>query len=248
MKRAFVLLAAAAAFGASACDGNSGGQSAANSNAPIDAVAPPEGGDWTKMVTQTAEGAFVMGNPNADVKLIEFASMTCPHCAEFDEKGAEPLIEKYVKTGRVSYELRNFVTNPLDMAASLIARCNGAQGFFPLTSGLFHSQQEWAQRASNMSPEQQQALEAQPPQQQIAAVADAAGLIQWAAQRGVPSAKARQCLTSQQEAERLVQMRTDADSQFQVPGTPSFALNGELLENASTWETLEPKIRDALGG
>ncbi len=248
MKPAYLLLAATAALASAACDGNNGGQSAANNNAPIEAVAPPQGGDWTKMVTQTPEGAFVMGNPNADVKLIEFASMTCPHCAEFDETGAKPLIEKYVKTGRVSYEMRNFVTNPLDMAAALIARCNGAQGFFPLTSGLFHDQGDWAQRASTMSPQQQQALQTQPAQQQIAALADAAGLTQWAAQRGVPSAKARQCLANQQETERLVQMRTDADTQFQVAGTPSFALNGELLENASTWETLEPKIRDALGG
>jgi protein-disulfide isomerase len=244
MKPAFVLLAAAAALGTSACDGNAGSQSAANTNAPIEAVAPPEGGDWTKMVTQTPEGGFRMGNPNADVKLVEFASMTCPHCAEFSENGDPQLIDKYVKTGRVSFELRNYVRDPLDLSMALVARCGGPERFFPLTDALFKSQDEFFQRVQ-AAPAAQQEAAAQSPQ----GYAQLAGLQQWAAQRGLPSARSSACLASQQEAERLVQMSTDARTQYpQFAGTPSFALNGELLENASTWETLEPKIRDALGG
>ena len=243
MKPAYVLLAAAAALAGSACDGNNGGQSAANNNAPIEAVAPPEGGDWTKMVRQTAEGGFVMGNPNADVKLVEFASMTCPHCAEFAENGAPQLIDKYVKTGRVSYEFRNYVMNGLDMAMSLVARCGGPERFFPLADAMFKSQREFSERAQSVPPEQQQTL-GQSPQ----GVAQMAGLQQWAAQRGLPSARSGQCLSNQQEAERLVQMSTDARTQYpEFAGTPSFLINGELLENTATWDALEPKIREALG-
>ena len=58
-----------------------------------------------------------MGNPNAKVKLVEFGSLTCPHCAEFEEEGGKALIENYVKTGQVSWEFRNFVRDPFDITA-----------------------------------------------------------------------------------------------------------------------------------
>jgi protein-disulfide isomerase len=244
MKPAFVLLAAAAALASSGCDGNAGGQSAANTNAPIEAVAPPQGGDWTKMVTQTPQGGFLMGNPNADVKLVEFASMTCPHCAEFDENGTQQLIDKYVKTGRVSFELRNYVRDGLDMSMSLLARCGGPERFFPLTEAMFKNQKEFFERVQG-APAAQQEAAAQSPQ----GLAQMAGLQQWAAQRGLPSTRSSQCLANQQEAQRLVQMSTDAQTEFpEFAGTPSFVINGKLLENTAGWDTLEPKIRDALGG
>ena len=236
MKQVYVLLAAAAALASAGCDGDQSGQSPSGNAAPIEAVAPPPGGDWTKMVTQTAEGGFLMGNPNADVKLVEYASMTCPHCADFAESGTQPLIDKYVKTGRVSFELRNYVRDGLDMAMSLVARCGGPERFFPLTDTLFKSQRSFFEKIGQAS--------AQSPQE----FAQLAGLQQWAAQRGLPSARSSACLANQQQAERLVQMTTDTQTQYPAfRGTPSFTINGELLENAASWPELEPKIRDALG-
>lgn len=246
MKSAHLLTAAAAVLALAGC-GSEGGNNKAASSEPIEAVPPPEGGDWSQMVSETPEGGFVMGNPDADVRLVEFASMTCPHCATFDQEGKPELVENYVKAGRVAYEFRNFVFNSADMAASLIARCNGAQSFFPLTSALFEDQQEWLDQVSSLSAEQQQAIQNLPPQQQVVAIAEAAGLQQWAAQRGVPSARSRECLTDQQEIDQLVQMRTDAVSQYQVPGTPAFVINGELAENVSSWDALEPELREAIG-
>ena len=60
---------------------------------PVEAVPAPNGGDWSTIVSATPEGGFVMGNPNAPVKLVEFGSMTCPHCAEFDEAAMKPLTD-----------------------------------------------------------------------------------------------------------------------------------------------------------
>src|SRR3546814_8236510 len=74
-----------------------------------------------------------MGNPEAAIKIIEFASLTCSHCADFSENGFPALRDKYVNTGKVSYELRNFVRDPLDMTAALLARCAGAEPFFSLS-------------------------------------------------------------------------------------------------------------------
>src|SRR5687768_3218644 len=95
MKPMYLHAAAAPVFASAACNAEKAG----DSSAPIaqaTAVKPPKGGDWQQVVAQTPAGGFVMGNPDAAVKLIEYGSMTCPHCAEFDETGVQPLIDKYV--------------------------------------------------------------------------------------------------------------------------------------------------------
>jgi protein-disulfide isomerase len=241
MKPAYVLLATAAIFASAACNAEKG--TSANSNAPIEAVAAPNGGDWTKTVVETPEGGVLMGNPNADVKVVEYGSLTCPHCAEFAEKGAPQLIDKYVKTGRVSFEFRNFLRDGLDMSMSLVARCGGPERFFPLSEAMFKDQREFFERAQAATPEQQQAAAASP-----AGFAQLAGLQQWAAQRGVPSAKSNACLADQATMDKLVQVSSDVTSQFPgFSGTPSFVINGKLLEQTSNWEKLEPQIREALG-
>lgn len=248
MKRSHILLATAAILASGACNAEQGRNAATGNVATEEAVEPPADGDWSQVVTQTSSGAFRMGNPNAPVKLVEFASMTCPHCAEFDETGVQPLIDKYVKSGQVSFELRNYVRDPFDIAASLIARCNGARTFFPLTRAMFEAQQEWISRLQAAPQSQLEALQNLGPQQQFLEIAKIADLQQWAAMRGVPTAKSTQCLTDQNAVNQLVQMNSDATSEYpQLPGTPAFAINGELLENTTNWATLEPKIREALG-
>ena len=132
------------------------------------------------------------------------------------------------------------------MAASLIARCGGTDRFFPLTRQLFESQPEWGAKLQGMSPEQYQQITSLPPNQLFVQLGQAAGLQQWAAQRGIPSARANQCLSNEQEVNRLVQINSDAVATYNVPGTPAFVMNGELVDGASNWERLEPEIRKAL--
>lgn len=246
MKPSYFLVCAAAVVAIAGCNSQ---QTDAATNVPlnIEPVAAPQGGDWTQIVSRTPEGGFLMGNPNAPVKLIEFGSMTCPHCAEFDEAGVQPLIDKYVKSGRVSYEYRNYVRDPYDLAGSLIARCNGAQGFFPLTRAMFKDQPNWLARLQTVPVEQQQAVSNLGPERQFLEVAKLAGFQQWAAMRGVPTAKSTACLTDQSEINRLVQMTSDATTDHpDFKGTPSFVINGELVDG-STWQVLEPELRKALG-
>ena len=247
MKRTHLLAAAAVLLASAACNGDKGKDSSGPST-KVEAVAPPEGGDWSQIVAQTPAGGFQMGNPNAAVKLVEYGSLTCPHCREFDETGVQPLIDNYVKSGRVAYEFRNFIRDPYDLTASLITRCNGAKGFFPLTRAMYKDQPNWVAKLQTMSPEQQQAQTQLGPDRQFAEIAKAAGFQQWAAMRGLPSAKSAKCLTDEAEVNRLVQMTSDATTAIpNFPGTPTFTINGELVENAAVWELLEPKIREALG-
>jgi protein-disulfide isomerase len=247
MKPIHLLVAAAAILASSACNAEKNNDSSGTAEAK--AVQPPKGGDWTQMVTATAAGGFQMGNPNAAVKLIEFGSMTCPHCREFDENGVGPLISKYVKSGQVAYEFRNFVRDPFDLAGSLITRCNGAKSFFPLTRAMYKDQANWVARLQGVSPAQQQALSSLPVNRQFVESAKLAGFQQWAAMRGVPSAKANACLSNEAEVNRLVQMNSDATTQYpDFPGTPTFVINGKMLEKTATWDLLEPQLRKAVGG
>jgi protein-disulfide isomerase len=254
MKSSHLAIAMAAIVATAACNGDktgangSAGTDSSTTSAP---VTPPASGDWTEVVTATDAGGFMMGNPNAKVKLIEFGSMTCPHCARFDEAAYEPLTQKYVKTGQVSYEFRNFVRDPFDVTASLITRCGGAKTFFPLTNAMYGDQANWIAKIQAATPEQQQALGTMSPEQEFKAIADLAGFKEWAAMRGIPAAKIDACLTDQNAVNQLVQMNNDAVSQFNIPGTPSFVMNGEVVAldgvpEVKVWPTLESKIKAAL--
>jgi protein-disulfide isomerase len=246
MKSIYSFLAGAVLL--AACNGQSGAEGSSNAPLNVEPVKPPQGGDWSQIISQSQAGGFLMGNPQAAVKLVEYGSMTCPHCAEFDEAGVPQLIDKYVKTGQVSFEFRNYVRDPFDLAASLIARCNGEKSFFPLTRAMFEDQQNWIAKLQTVSPEQQQRLTTLPPSQQFVEIAKLAGFQQWAAKRGVPTAKSTACLSNEAEVNRLVQMNSDATTAHpDFKGTPAFTINGELVDGAS-WQALEPELRKALSG
>ena len=245
MKISYLILGSAALL-ATACNAEKGAGNSAAPEVTAAPVAAPNNGDWSTIVTKTPEGGFLMGNPNAKVKLVEFGSMTCPHCAEFEEQGAKPLIDNYVKKGLVSYEFRNYVRDPFDVTASLIARCGGEASFFGLTRGLYAEQRDWVGKIQAADPARMQALQTMSPGQQFATIADVAGLKQFAALRGLPRAKAEACLADEAAVNQLVQMNSDAQSTYNIPGTPSFLINGTLVENTAAWTQLEPKIKEAL--
>ena len=247
MKPTIFLACALALVAVAGCDAKQGN---AATNAPVDVkpVPPPKGGDWTTIVSATPEGGFRMGNPDAKLKLIEYGSLTCPHCREFDEKGVPALIDKYVKTGQLSWEFRNYVRDAFDLTAALVARCNGANSFFPLTRAFYKDQNDWVAQIQATPPAQNEQLQNLPPNQQFVELAKVAGFQDWAAARGVPAAKTNQCLANENTVNQLVQMTSDATSQYpDFPGTPTFILNGKMLDKTAAWELLEPQLRSALG-
>ena len=245
--RISAMFLASAALLATACNAEKGTSTTGNGAEVTAAPVPaPNNGDWSTIVTKTAEGGFLMGNPNAKVKLVEFGSMTCPHCAEFEEQGGKALVDNYVKKGLVSWEFRNFVRDPYDMTATLLARCGGEANFFGMTRTMFHDQKNWIGKIQAADPAQLQALQGMQPAQQFSTIADLTGLKTFAAQRGVPRAKADQCLGNETDINQLVQMNSDAVSSYNIPGTPAFLINGALAAETATWEKLEPQIKDAL--
>lgn len=248
MKPSLFLTAAVALVAIAGCNSNSG-DAATGKDVKLEQVAPPKGGDWSQVYSATEAGGMLMGNPNAKVRLIEYGSLTCPHCREFDEKGAPQLIEKYVKSGQVAWEYRNYVRDALDLTATLIARCNGAKGYWPMSRALFKDQTVWVGKIQEVPQAELEALNGLPPTQQFAALAKAAGLTDYAAARGLPAAKSAQCLGDEAAINELVQRTADVTSQFpNFQGTPSFVIGDKLLEKTGTWEVLEPQLKAAVGG
>ena len=240
MKPSLTLACAIAIVAIAGCNSKPG-DAATNSSTPLQQVTPPKGGDWTQVLNTTEQGGMMMGNPNAKVKLIEIGALTCPHCREFDEKGVPKLIANYVKSGQVSWEFRNYLLQGYDIPAALIARCNGVKSFFPLMRAMYKDQSVWMGKVFNAPQAQQEQIQNLPTDQQFVAMADLANLREWAAARGVPQAKSTQCLMDQGAVDQLVQRSSDIGEQFpDFKGTPSFILNGTMLDKTATWEALEP--------
>jgi protein-disulfide isomerase len=239
MKRAALLAAVAAAAAAIAAPAAVSGQ--AKKAAPRAAAAPV---DWSKRVAATPEGGFVMGNPAARVKVIEYASLTCPHCADFAAAAKAPLAAR-VKTGRVSFEYRSFVLNGMDLTATLVARCAGPAGFFPLADRLFATQSQWVGRISGMPQAQKDQLKALPDGQRLGRLAEIGGITQIAAQAGVTPQRANACLADTAALERLGTVY-EAASALGVEGTPTFFINGKMV-HAHDWRELDALIVKAGG-
>lgn len=209
---------------------------------------PPPGGSWADVANETAAGGFLMGNPNAKVKLVEIGSLFCPYCKRFEDEGSPQLVEKYVKTGNVSWEFRPYVIHgPIDVAANIVARCGGVKTFFPLTKALYKDQTTLAAKVEALPQDKLAEMQNLPPNQIFVTFANALGLQDWAAARGIPQAKSNQCLSDQKMIDREVQLTSDVNSQYpEFAGTPSFILNGKMLAKTGNWETLEPQLKDAL--
>ncbi|VWX52902.1 thioredoxin domain-containing protein [Novosphingobium sp. 9U] len=242
--RSFAFAAAALplALALSACgdkktDAAPSGESAAK-------VAPPAGKAWSDVVTKTEEGGYRVGNPNAPIKLVEYGALSCSHCAQFAKESGEKLLNDYVGSGRVSYELRFFMLNAFDVPATLLATCGANEAVVPL------SEQFWAWQPNMFTnlqtagdPKIQQAA-ALPPAQRMQAIAQLAGMSEFFASRGISRDQGAACLADTAKADALAKQTETASTKYEVSGTPTFFINDAPVGTAD-WATLEPKLQAA---
>jgi protein-disulfide isomerase len=238
--KTFIALAAALAL--AACGGSGDGNITAPANS-VAAVAAPAGQDWTQTVTKTAEGGFLMGNPNAPLKLVEYGSRTCPTCGNFGQTAMKPLEANYVKTGKVSYEFRDFMVHAPDLGVSIVGRCAGAEPFFPMLEQMFMEQQGFLEKLQGAGQFQQTIINL-PPQQQAAAWANHLGYVDFARQRGVPEAQLKACLADEKAMAEVAKIADDGMKNG-ITGTPTFLLNGNKLEGMASWEQIEQALKNA---
>lgn len=200
--------------------------------------------DWNAGSTETATG-HRLGNPEAPLQLIEFISYTCPHCAHFEQEAEAELNYFYVREGHAAREVRPFIRNIVDIAATLVAECGPEENFFPNHRVLLHSQDEWLARAQALSPAQQARWSAGGIPQRLRAIASDLDFYDLMEPRGYSVTELDACLSDQARAEAIVAASNANGEQFAVPGTPSFALNGTLLPQVHSWPALQPVLANA---
>lgn len=240
-----LLLAFAAAplvLGLAACK-----EEAASSDGPkgqaIAKIAAPAGQNWADTYSVTPEGGYLMGNPNAPIKLVEFAALSCSHCADFSEKSAAELHDNFIASGRVSLEVRFFMLNALDVPATLLATCSAPEAALPLAKQFW----AWQKEMFNNLQANGAAMEAAsqlPVNQRFAAIARAGGMDAFFASRGVAADQANACLANTTKATQLVEATGKAGKDYGITGTPTFLLNGKKVD-ANTWEGIRTLLEQA---
>ncbi|MBV9883413.1 MAG: DsbA family protein [Sphingomonadaceae bacterium] len=196
--------------------------------------------DWSQMAVRTPEGGVRIGNPAAPVKLVEYGSITCPHCAHFSGEAAQALRARYVRSGRVSWEYRPYLIFPTDPGLFMLLNCLGPARFFPAAEQLYATQSQWVGRVQALPPEQFQQMQNLPPNQQAAALVRATGLAPFFRARGMTDAQMNACLANRAGIERLGAISQYA-VQLGVQGTPTFIVNGRLV-GTQDWARLEPML------
>lgn len=233
----------------------SGGNGAGDANsiapaAPVAATAAPAGQKWADVVSKTAEGGFVMGNPNAPVKLIEYGSRLCPFCARFDAEGFPALRDGPIAQGKLSYEFRDYpVHGPADFGPTVLGQCVDPSIFFPLLDQMMSNQQQIlgdeAHEGALFKTVADMQKAGAKPAQIATAFAEQAGYMAFVQQRGVPEAKARACLADPKAYDAIAKLTDDAGQKYQVAGTPTFIVNGQVAQNVNGWEQLKPILKNA---
>jgi protein-disulfide isomerase len=195
---------------------------------PDTAVAQPAAGGGevsiSDLMAPSPLGDQVQGSADAPVTIIEYASMTCPHCAHFHETTYPELKKKYIDTGKVRFIFREFPLDPLAAAGSMLARCAGDGKYFPMIESLFAQQKDWV---------------IQKPLQPMLAIAKQAGFTQESFDK---------CLANQQMLDGLEAGRTRAVQKLNVNSTPTFFINGKIYRGALTVEELDKQLAPYLKG
>ena len=184
---------------------------AAQSATAAELLVPPPLGDRT------------LGKDDAPVTVVEYASMTCPHCAHFHETTYPELKKRYIDTGKVRFIFREFPLDQLALAAFLLARCAGPDKYFPMIDTLFQLQKEWV---------------TQKPLGPLLAIAKQAGMSEQAF---------NECLQDQKLVDGIEDVRQRA-MKLNVQSTPSFFVNGKPLRGNYTIEEFEKAMAPYLKG
>ena len=166
-----------------------------------------------------------LGSPTAPVTIIEYASMTCPHCAAFANGVFPKLKEKYIDTGKVRYIMREYPLDQLAAAAFMLARCAGPDKYYPLIETLFQQQPKWAIRQ---------------PIPPLLAIAKQAGFTQQSFEK---------CLNDTALLGKVQEEREVGSNKFKVDATPTFFINGQRYSGEMSIsdldKVLEPLIPKA---
>lgn len=184
-----------------------------NSSSPATTAIPGAANAQTADVDTSGVVEMVVGNPDASVQVIEYASFTCPHCATFHENTYKQLKADYIDTDKIGFTFREVYFDKFGMWASMIARCDGPDKFFGITDMMMKGQSTWARAGSEGE------------------IADELRKIGRLA--GMDGEQIDACLTDGDKLQALVAWYQKNASADEIRSTPSFVINGELYSNMS---------------
>lgn len=202
------------------------------------------GANWAGMLAET-EGGHRFGNPEAKVKLIEFMSYTCSHCADFAQKGDAAIKLAYVPTGKMSYEIRHLVRDPVDLAAAMLTHCGDPKKFGANHAAIMSRFEGWMDKARNTTQAQRSRWQFGTLSARLQAIASDLDFYDIMIGRGYTRSALDQCLSDDAKAKALAENSAADVRKYGLTGTPSFVLDGQLLDGTHDWPSLEARLKKA---
>ncbi len=206
-------------------------------------ASPAVAQNWNTTFAATGVGHRV-GNPEAATTLLTFVSYTCPHCAEFEQQSDAALRVGYIHPGKVLVEVRHLIRNPIDLAAALATECGPSPRFFARHRAMMGAHERWMAKARAATPAQQQRWSTGAMDGRMRAIASDLDFYELMEPFGLSIAQLDRCLTDEARARAIAATSQEEGARFGVTGTPSFAVDGALLEGVHTWPALQ-RVLDA---
>lgn len=205
-------------------------------------LAPAPRSNWLTTVSVSPAGSHLLGNPAAPVKLVEYVSYTCSHCADFQTEAEMPLQLAYIQPGKVQVEVRHLARDAIDMTVATLTNC-GAPARFYLNHSLFlRRQSTWIARMDRLSEAQRARWSTGDNVARMRAIAGDLGFYAMMAQRGYDRQTLDRCLADTAMTKRLAAQSAQAQADG-VQGTPSFMINGVLLAGTHDWQSLSTQLQ-----
>jgi protein-disulfide isomerase len=201
---------------------------------------------WVTYVSAMPSGAYVLGNPNAKVRLVEYLSYTCSHCAEYVAESAVPLKRDHLERGLVAVEVRNAVRDRYDFAAALLARCGGPTRFTGNTESLMATQGKWLAKAPAFDAANGARMSKMALNDSLKFIARGLGLDAIMKSRGLAQAQIDACLINKPNQDKIMAMTNEAWNVRKISGTPTFLINNQPFQGPGHWSAIEPALKAAL--
>lgn len=203
------------------------------------------GRDWRTAIAVTSEGTAIMGNPAAPIKLVEYISFACSHCADFAAQSRSRLEGEWIRDGQVSLERRATVLHnqPFGLVAALAVQCGAPARWFANGDAVLAAQPQWLPKV--LDPALQQKWNAQPAHRYAITMAHDLGFYELMQKRGYSKKQLDSCLTDQARLQAILKSSNYGLVTLGISGTPSFMVNDSLL-SFYDWPNLEGLIEAML--